>query len=80
MSAEADLGTKTSRFIKGELKKAGVTYDELVRRLSSMGIEETKPSIANKLGRGTFAATFLIAVMLAIGKDNIPLEELRQQT
>jgi hypothetical protein len=43
---------------KGELKRADVTYEELARSLNEKGWEETKASIANKLSRGAFTATF----------------------
>jgi len=65
-----------SHFLKVELKKAGVTYDELGRRLTAIGIEETKPSIANKLGRGTFSATFFLAALKALGKETINLTDI----
>jgi hypothetical protein len=41
--------TKTTRFIKAEMKRAGVTYAELARRLEEHGLKETEASIANKL-------------------------------
>lgn len=37
---------------------------------------ETEASIANKLSRGTFAATFFLATMKAIGRENVNLAEL----
>jgi hypothetical protein len=36
-----------------------------------MGHNETKISVANKINRGTFPATFFIAVMLAIGRETV---------
>src|SRR5580692_2163633 len=65
--AEVDMAGKTkeptwedraSRFLKAELKRADVTYEELAVRLKRHGLAETKASIAAKLGRGTFPATF----------------------
>jgi hypothetical protein len=35
-----------------------VTYEELAKRLKEHGMAENAASIANKLSRGTFAATF----------------------
>jgi Domain of unknown function (DUF6471) len=37
---------------------------------------ETKPSIANKLGRGTFSAIFFLAALKALGKDTIHLTDI----
>lgn len=74
--AEKELRSRASRFLKAEMKRAGITYEELIKRLEEMGLHETKPSIANMLNRGSFPATFMIAVMKAIGRDTISLTDL----
>ena len=61
-TTEAELAERVSRFIKAELKRANVTYEELAKRLKKHGLpDETEDSIKAKLKRGTFAATFLLA-------------------
>jgi 3-mercaptopyruvate sulfurtransferase SseA len=72
-SAEHELTERTKRFVKAELKRADVTYEQLAARLREMGHDETKVSVANKLSRGTFSATFFIAVMKAIGREQVDL-------
>jgi hypothetical protein len=74
--AEHELVERMKRFVKAELKRADLTYEELAERLREMGFEETKKSIANKLSRGTFPATFFMAVMKAIGRRTVNLEEV----
>ena len=74
--AEQELRKHASRFIKAEMKRADVTYDQLIERLATIGLHETKASIANMLARGTFPATFLIAVMRVLGKENINLKDI----
>ena len=64
------------RFFKAELKRAGVTYDDLADRLCKMGLCETKASIANKVSRGTFSASFFLASLKAIGCQNVRVEDL----
>ena len=64
------------RFVKAELKRADVTYEELAAKLREMGFEETKVSVANKLSRGTFPATFFVAVMKAIGREQVNLADV----
>ena len=73
---ERELIERTKRLIKAELKRADVTYEELAERLRDHGLEETKGSIAAKISRGAFPATFFIAVMKAIGRENINLSEV----
>jgi 3-mercaptopyruvate sulfurtransferase SseA len=68
--------TRARRFLKAELKRAEVTYEELARRLGEMGIEETKGSVTVKVNRGAFPAWFLFAVMKAIGVAQVRLEDV----
>jgi hypothetical protein len=53
-----------------------VTYDDLAVRLKEHGLSETRNSIAAKLKRGTFPATFFLAVMAAIGRQKVDLADL----
>jgi len=75
-ATEKELADKTSRFIKAEMKRAGVTYAELAKRLEAHGLKETEASIANKLSRGTIAATFLLATLAALEMEGIQLGDL----
>jgi hypothetical protein len=40
------------------------------------GVEETRDSVAAKLKRGTFPATFFIAALVAIGCDAVTLGDI----
>ncbi len=73
---ETEWATRSSRFLKAELKRAGVGYDELADRLSKAGMPETKASVANKLSRGTFQAAFLLASLKAVGCPTLRLEDV----
>jgi hypothetical protein len=75
VSREREWVDRASRFLKAELKRADVTYEELARRLREQGLDETKHSVAAKIGRGTFPTSFFLATMKAIGKQNINLED-----
>jgi hypothetical protein len=67
---------RAKRYLKAELKRADIGYRELAERLKPHGIEETEASIANKLSRGTFPATFMIAALVAIGAEVVKLEDI----
>ncbi len=73
---EKEWAGRVSRFIKAELKRAGVSYKELARRLNEHGLEETEDSITSKLGRGTFATTFFLATMAVLGLEELRIESL----
>jgi hypothetical protein len=55
---EAEVAKRTARFLKAEMKRAGVTYSELAKRLAAYGVQEKEASITSKLACGTFAAAF----------------------
>lgn len=67
---------RTKRFLKAELKRADVSYQELAKRLKKHGLEETEASVANKLSRGTFPATFFLAALAALELERIVLEDI----
>ena len=67
---------RASRHLKAELKRAGLTYDDLADRLLQYGFKETKASVASKLSRGSFPATFFLASLVAIGCESVRLEDL----
>jgi hypothetical protein len=73
---EREWADRARRYVKAELKRAEVSYAELARRLKEHGLEETEASITAKLNRGTFAATFFLATMKAIGRENLNLGEI----
>jgi hypothetical protein len=73
---EQELADRASLFLKLELKRADVTYEELAVRLKEHGLTETRDSIAAKLKRGTFAATFLLACIAALELKGIRLEDV----
>jgi hypothetical protein len=63
-------------FLKAEIKRADVTYEELAERLKTQGISENAAGIANKLARGTFAATFFLASLAALEIQGVRLEDI----
>ena len=63
-------------YLKAEIKRADIDYKELAKRLEKHGFKETEASIANKLARGTFAATFFLACLAALELEGVRLEDL----
>jgi Domain of unknown function (DUF6471) len=67
---------RAKRFLKAELARADIGYRELAERLEKHGLQETEASIANKISRGTFSATFLLASLKAIDRDELSLQDI----
>jgi hypothetical protein len=75
--SEAEIAERASQFLKTELKRADMTYGELAEKLKQHGLPgETLDSIKAKLKRGTFAATWFLAVLAALELEGIRLEDL----
>jgi hypothetical protein len=76
MAAKPSWEDRAKRFLKAELARADVGYRDLAERLKKHGLQETEASIANKISRGTFSATFLLASLVAIGAETVRLEDI----
>jgi hypothetical protein len=73
---EKEWAEKVRRFLKAELKRAGIGYKDLAARLNQHGLEETEASITSKLARGTFAVTFFLACLTVLGLEDVKLKDL----
>jgi Domain of unknown function (DUF6471) len=74
--SEVEIAERAARFVKAELKRCDMTYEELAERLKEHGLSETRNSIAAKLKRGSFPATFFLAVLAAIGQETVNLSDI----
>jgi hypothetical protein len=74
--SEAEWAKRASAFLKAEVQKAEITYEELAKRLKRHGLKETKASVTNKLARGTFSATFFLASLAALELEGVRLEDV----
>jgi hypothetical protein len=54
VSREREWADRAKRFVKAELKRVDVSYQQLAERLREHGLEETEGSISNKLSRVRF--------------------------
>ena len=73
---EAEWAARASAFVKRKLRECDVTYADLAKRLKKHGFKETEASITNKLKRGTFSATFMLACLAALELEGVALEHI----
>ncbi len=76
IKSEEEWAKRVSAHLKAKLREKDITYVELAKRLKKHGFKETEASITNKLKRGTFAATWLLACIAALEAEGIRLEDL----
>jgi hypothetical protein len=73
---EREWAERAVRHLKAELKRADMTYGDLAEKLKKHGFDESKASIANKLARATMSAHFFLASLVAIGREQVTLEDI----
>ncbi len=73
-ATSAHFADRAKRYLKAELKRAGVGYKDLAERLTAIGLPESEGSITVKINRGAFPAWFLMAAMEAIGATSLRLD------
>jgi SOS response regulatory protein OraA/RecX len=77
IKSEEEWAERAAAFLKHKLRETEVTYAELATRLKKHGFKaETEASVTNKLARGTFSATFLLASLAALEQDGVALDEI----
>lgn len=64
-----------SNLLKAELARVGIGYDELIKRLSEIGVFERYKGLAAKINRGTFSLVFFMQCMKALGIHSVKLSE-----
>ncbi|KAK43914.1 MULTISPECIES: DUF6471 domain-containing protein [Burkholderiaceae] len=60
--------------LRAELARQGVSYRQLARMLTDIGVDETERAIANKLSRGSFSFAFFLQCMRALGRVDVKLD------
>jgi SOS response regulatory protein OraA/RecX len=77
INSEQEWAERAAAFLKHKIREGEITYAELAKRLKKHGFKsESEASIANKLSRGSFPATFFLACLAALGLDGVALDEI----
>jgi hypothetical protein len=77
IKSEEEWEERAAAFLKHKLRECEVTYADLAKRLKKHGFKtETEASVTNKLARGSFPATWFLAVLAALELDGVALEEI----
>ncbi len=74
MAETKEWEDRVKGMLKAELKRRGVSYNQLVEKLAAIGVVDSEPNIRNKLARGKFTAVFLIQCLEAIGVQSLALK------
>lgn len=72
---DGDWNRYATNLLKAELARAGIGYDELIKRLALIGVQEGYKGLAAKINRGTFSLAFFTQCMKALGVKSARLSE-----
>ena len=62
---------KAKGILRAEIKRRNLNYDDLVKKLGDMGVQENARNLSNKIARGGFTAGFFVMCLEAIGAQNL---------
>lgn len=66
---------EAKRMLRAEMVRRGISYEDLVQRLSEAGVKETSASLRNKVSRGSFTADFFLRALESMGVTKLNLVE-----
>jgi len=69
---------QSSALVKMAMVHRNITYEELASRLNTVGIAQTPGTLKSKINRGTFGAALFLAIHVALGRQMVPLDLLRE--
>jgi len=74
MKTDAEWQAEVKGLLKAEMKRRGLTYDQLATKLAEIGVQADPHVLRNKVARGGFSAVFFVQCMHALGCRAIMLE------
>ena len=71
---DAEWQAEVKGLLKAEMKRRGLTYDQLAGKLGEIGVKADSHVLRNKVARGRFSAVFLVQCLRAMGVRELRLE------
>ncbi len=65
-----------SRYIKSEMTKKGIKYEELSSRLAKTGTQQTAANLRNKINRGILGADLFVQILFVLETNQLSREQL----
>lgn len=67
MKTDAEWQAEVKGMLKAEMKRRGMTYDQLAGKLVEIGVQADPHVLRNKVSRGGFSAVFFVQCLRAMG-------------
>jgi hypothetical protein len=69
-----DWKATAKNIIKAEIKRKGLTYDDVREKLAAIGVQKTSFNINATINKGGFSFVFFLQIMQAIDTKTIRLD------
>jgi 3-mercaptopyruvate sulfurtransferase SseA len=73
MKTDAEWQAEVKGLLKAEMKRRGLTYDQLSAKLAEIGVQADPHVLRNKVARGGFSAVFFVQCLTAMGVKEVRL-------
>lgn len=74
---QAEWREVVSRFVKSEMSKRKMKYEELSQLLEEAGTVQTSANLRNKINRGIMGAELFLQVLVALDVKQLDMKSIR---
>jgi hypothetical protein len=57
------------------MPRKGLSYKDLLEKLSAIGVKETEANLRKKISRGGFTGAFMVQCLIAMGVTSLRLDD-----
>ena len=76
-TSQAEWREVVSRFVKSEMSKRKMKYEDLSRLLEKTGTVQTSANLRNKINRGIMGAELFLQVLIALEVKQLDMNSIR---
>jgi hypothetical protein len=66
------------RFLKAELSKKGIKYQDLSDKLSAVGVNQSADNLRNKINKGILGSDLLFQIIFVLNIKQIKYEDIEE--
>lgn len=76
-TSQAEWREVVSRFVKSEMSKRKMKYEDLSQLLEKTGTVQTSANLRNKINRGIMGAELFLQVLIALDVKQLDMDSIR---
>jgi hypothetical protein len=76
-ASQAEWREVVSRFVKSEMSKRKMKYEDLSQLLEKTGTVQTSANLRNKINRGIMGAELFLQILIALDVKQLDMDSIR---